>query len=348
MTENAEKLIRGNVRKIAIFRALYLGDMLCVIPTIRAIRRFFPEADITLVGLPWQSSFVKRFSMYFDRFLEFPGWPGLPEQIPDSAKIFKFLNHVRAEKFDLIFQMHGSHSITNDMCNLWGGRYVCGLKRHEEKMTDAALFPSSQDDEHEVLRFLKLLDALGIPHAGTDLEFPIDSSEFAAFENIRSELGLSDNHYICIHPGARDRNRRWRKENFAFISRQLFNKGYQILLSGSLDEENLLASVQAQMPHPVINIVDRLGDVDVGTLALIIKSSRMLISNDTSVSHIAAGVKTPSVIIFSTDSNFNKRRPLNTSLHQCVRSRDANDPEGVLYTILNHLQKTATPAPVLQ
>jgi ADP-heptose:LPS heptosyltransferase len=348
MTENAEKLIRGNVRKIAIFRALYLGDMLCVIPTIRAIRQFFPEADITLVGLPWQSSFVKRFNMYFDRFLEFPGWPGLPEQTPDSAKIFKFLNHVRTEKFDLIFQMQGNGRITNDMCKLWGGRYVCGLKRHEEKIADAALFPSSEDDEHEILRFLKLTDSLSIPHAGTDLEFPFDTSELAAFENIRSELGLSDKNYICIHPGARDRNRRWRKENFAFISQQLFDKGFQVVLTGSMEEENLLASVQAQMPHPVINIIDRLGDVDVGTLALIIKNSRMLVSNDTGVSHIAAGVKTPSVIIFSTDSNFNKRRPLNTNLHQCVRYRDANDPECVLYTILNHLQKTGAPAPVFQ
>jgi ADP-heptose:LPS heptosyltransferase len=348
MTVNSERLIRGNVKKIAIFRALYLGDMLCVIPTIRAIRQFFPEADITLVGLPWQSSFVKRFQMYFDRFIEFPGWPGLPEQTPDSTKIFKFLNHVRAERFDIIFQMQGNGRITNEMCMLWGGRYVCGLKRHDEKMADEKFFPSSEDDEHEVLRFLKLTDALDIPRAGTDLEFPISPGEVAAFENIRSELGLSDNHYICMHPGARDPGRRWRKENFAFVSRQLFDKGFPIVLTGSLAEKDLLASVQAEMSHPVINIIDRLGDVELGSLALIIKNSRMLVSNDTGVSHIAAGLKTPSVIIFSPHSGFNRWRPLNTNLHQCVRHHDANDPEGVLYTILNHLQKTAMPSHVFQ
>src|SRR2546423_15284393 len=99
------KLPHDDIKKIAIFRALQIGDMLCAIPAIRALHTNFPYAEITLLGLPWAKWLTERFDHYFDRFIHFPGYPGLPEQVFNAAKFAEFLLMMQREEFDLVLQM---------------------------------------------------------------------------------------------------------------------------------------------------------------------------------------------------------------------------------------------------
>jgi ADP-heptose:LPS heptosyltransferase len=324
-------------KKIAIFRALYLGDMLCIIPTVRAIRNAYPNAEITLIGLPWQSEFAKRYFKYFDDFIIFPGWPGLPEQEPDEEKINTFLQEVRTKQFDIIFQMQGNGMQTNYACMTWGSKVVTGLKRNDIIVTDDSLFPSSEDSDHEILRFQKLLTPLGISGSGRDLEFPFFENEVHRFEEIKAALNLNERAYVCVHPGARDPKRRWPLENFAFIANRLSEAGWKIVITGSLLEIDLLNALEEKLNYDATNIIRELGEVDLGTLAGIIKHSSMLVSNDTGVSHVASALKTPSVIIFSQNSLMQRWAPLDTTLHKSISHENANDPEYVLSIVLSHL-----------
>jgi len=90
------------MNKIAVFRALQLGDMLCAIPAIRALRAAHPRAHITLLGLPWAQEWVQRYNRYFDAFIHFPGYPGLPEQEVDVRRLPDFFTAMQQQQFSLV------------------------------------------------------------------------------------------------------------------------------------------------------------------------------------------------------------------------------------------------------
>lgn len=323
--------------RIAIFRALYLGDMLCIIPSVRAVRKAHPCAEIFLVGLPWQKDFVARFPWYFDKFIEFPGWPGLPEQPVDGEKIVQFLQTIRTYRFDLVLQMHGNGVLTNGLCMLWGAKKVCGLRHEGGYPPGDECFPVSEDGEHEILRFFKILDRLAIPHQGSHLEFPVSDAEVATFKQIISRSGIVPRQYVCIHPGARDIRRRWPAENFAYIANQIAIQGYKLVLTGSMDEKDLLKSLEEKIHSPVLNIVETFGHLTAGELAVVLKHARLLISNDTGVSHIAAALEVPSVILFSPHSDINRWRPLQSEKHTAVSADKGKDVDHVLECVLAKL-----------
>src|SRR4051812_31032200 len=103
----------ATARRIIILRALYLGDLLCSVPALRALRRAAPQAHIALLGLPWASEFCAMYQPYIDEFIAFPGFPGLPEKAVDARGIVNFLIEMQSRHWDLAIQMHGSGAHVN-------------------------------------------------------------------------------------------------------------------------------------------------------------------------------------------------------------------------------------------
>src|SRR5438105_6432141 len=115
------------VRRVAVLRALQLVDLLCAVPALRALRAGLPDAEITLIGLPWARALVDRLPQFLDAFIPLPGWPGLPEQPPQVHTIPAFLESIQNRRFDLAIQLHGNGSLTNPLIALLGARRNAGF-----------------------------------------------------------------------------------------------------------------------------------------------------------------------------------------------------------------------------
>lgn len=306
--------LSGPPRRVAVLRALQLGDLLCAVPALRAMRAAWPGAEIVLIGLPWARAFVERFDAYLDGFREFPGWPGLPERTPQIGQIPAFLAAVQAERFDLAIQLHGSGPFVNECVALMGAARCAGFALPGGYRPDPGLFRLWPEAGLEIHRLLALTDFLGLPARGDHLEFPIREADRQALAAIPEAADLDPGSYVCIHPGASVEARRWPPQRFAVAAVALAARGFEIVLTGTAAEAGLCREVALAMRGPVRNLA---GKTDLGTLAALLDGARMLVCNDTGVSHVAAGLGTPSVVV-STGDNPARWAPVDRARHRVL------------------------------
>jgi ADP-heptose:LPS heptosyltransferase len=304
-------LPREKIKTIAIFRALQLGDLLCSIPAFRALRHAFPEAHIAIMGLPWMKMLPERFPQYFDEFILFPGYPGLPEQPVNAESTTAFLLKMSQRKFDLVLQMQGNGTIVNPMVELFGASYSAGFFVENDYRPGSPYFIEYPDGISEVHRHLLLMKHLGIDSEADELEFPLTGKDES---DLQMSFGLPGNKYICVHAGSRGAYRQWPAGHFANIADKCYDYGYNIVLTGTAEELPIAERVASQMKNrPLIAA----GKTNLGAMAALLGRSNGLISNCTGVSHVASALKVKSVVI-SMDGEPERWAPLNKALHTTI------------------------------
>ncbi|HLO61137.1 MAG TPA: glycosyltransferase family 9 protein [Bacteroidales bacterium] len=318
-------------KKIGIFRALQLGDLLCSIPAIRALKSAAPSASIYLIGLPGMRIITERFSHYFNGFIPFPGYPGLPEQSYNVNAIAEFILAMQNEKFDLILQMQGNGTKVNQLIELLGARYCGGFYTSSDYKPPGDLFLPYPDYGHETERHLALMHHIGVPDGSVEMEFPLREEDLLAYD----QLHLADKKYVCIHPGSRGSWRQWPRENFARMADLCIDNGLNAVITGTPEETSIVEEVAAKMKHkPVIAA----GKTNLGSMGVMLKRSSGLVSNCTGVSHMAAALKVPGIIV-SMDGEPQRWAPLDKDLFYTINWLDDPDyskTESALITLIRN------------
>jgi ADP-heptose:LPS heptosyltransferase len=300
---------------VAILRALPgLGDLLCAVPALRALRTARPDVEVTYIGLPDTRNLLERFAGYIDHVLDFPGFPGLPDRRPDIRRIPSFLEEAQRTSFDLVVQLHGSGELTNSVAALLGGRRTAGHYLKPSAPPDPALFLPWIAGCSEVRRNLRLMAHLGWPSDDEHLEFPVELGADERLDTIDEVAALRGRPFVCLHPGAAGASRRWSPAGFAQVGDELAEAGLSVVLTGTAGERELTALVGSLMHQPSLDLTGR---TSLDTLAALYRRAALLVCNDTGVSHLAAALGTPSVVVFR-DSDPRRWAPLDDGLHRPV------------------------------
>ncbi|HKT33433.1 MAG TPA: glycosyltransferase family 9 protein, partial [Nitrospira sp.] len=301
-----------------------LGDLLCTVPAFRALRSAFPEAVISLIGLPWAKSFVERFHHYLDEFIEFPGYPGLPEQEVHFPRLRVFLDYMRRRQFDWLIQLQGDGSYVNDLIRSCGARDLWGFAPDPANGVAPGFMPYPTDCP-EIHRHLRLMEFMGASSKDDHLEFPFTAGDQMDFDRLPNSALLAQSDFACLHPGGKGLRRRWKLENFIDVARGLGERGLRVVVTGVADEEPLAAELGSALTDPPINMTGR---TTLGSLGILLSRARLLVANDTGVSHVAAALRTPSVIL-SVGSDPARWNPLDAARHRVLQG-SAADPQDVL------------------
>ncbi|MGS5087010.1 glycosyltransferase family 9 protein [Hydrogenophaga sp. A37] len=297
-------------RRIAVFRALMLGDLVCATPALRALRSGWPEAHITLVGLPWAAEWAARLPWVND-FEPFPGWPGLPErEVPAPSVRQAFIETMRSRRLDLAIQLHGAGDVVNGLVARFGARHTAGFYRPEAGCPtgDETRFVPWPTEGHEIERLLAVTDRLGLPRCGLQPDWPLQPEDRRRARALLPFAGR----FAIVHAGSQLPSRRWLPERFAAVANRLAEQGLAIVLTGSAGERELTRAVAERIGSG--RVVDLAGRTNLWTLGGLVAEAQLLVGNDTGLTHIAAALGTPSVVV-ACGSEVARWAPLDAARH---------------------------------
>ena len=265
-------------KKILFIQLSALGDTILAIPTIRAIRHAFPNAEFTVLASPTNLNYLVHCP-YIDKRIPFrtPG-PGLFAQL-------------RRERFDWAIDLEHWPRLSALLAYVSGAPIRIGFQTKEQHRH--FLFTESVPHiagRHEVRNFLDIATRLGCPTLEFGLEVWYSNTECEwVRQTLAQEEFSEDIPLFVLHPeaGRRDEpRRRWPVEHYVALADALVARyRAQIVLTGAPGEVAVSHEIAAQTKHRVVVLA---GQTDVNQLAALFAEASLVVSGNCGPMHLAA------------------------------------------------------------
>jgi heptosyltransferase II len=152
---------------------------------------------------------------------------------------------------------------------------------------------------HEVERIAALASAIGVELPAAPLPFSLKPSDGArsALDAALEGAGINPGtEVIAVAPGSRWRTKQWPAERFAQASSELASMtGARVIIAGSAADRDVSRALATSLKTPGVDLA---GSLPIDGLVALAARARLVLSNDSAVAHIAAGVGTPVVVVF--------------------------------------------------
>jgi predicted lipopolysaccharide heptosyltransferase III len=302
----------GGVRRVLVVRLRSIGDTVLSTPSLYALRRFLPDAQIDLLLEDWVAPLLEGNHDH-SRILTV--------RRNSKTSRLSLVRRLRAARYDVAFNLHGG-STAALLTRASGARRRVGYASYRfSRLHNYAAPPATdlwrQAKTHSVEQQLGLLGWAGVPvtdRPATRL-YVTDEADARIADRLRvAGIGTAQP-YALFHPAAAFDSKRWDARNFARVADYLDARGFAVVAVAAPGEDDV---VRAFAESAGTTRVFSFNDLSLPEVTALAARARLFVGNDSGIAHIAAAVRAPSVVVFGS-SNIAHWRPWTDAPAEIVR-----------------------------
>jgi heptosyltransferase-3 len=299
------------VRRVLVVRLRSIGDTVLATPSIYALRRFLPDAQIDILLESWVAPVLEGLALV-DNIITV--------ERASTASRARVARLLRATRYDVAYNLHGGTTATLLM-RAAGAKHRVGFSSYQYSrlLNHVAPTPTElwgQEKTHSVEQQLALLGWTGVPVSDRPRTRLAVTEKAAASVALRLRAAKVDEAkpLALIHPAAAFDTKQWATSNFARVVEDLSARGFKAVAIAAPSEKQVITEL---VENSAVHIAT-FTDLSLPEVAALAARSRLFVGNDSGIAHMAAAVGTPSVVIFGS-SNVAHWRPWTVAPSEVVR-----------------------------
>ena len=274
---------------ILLIQLKRIGDLILTTPAIAAVREKYPRAHISLIVSAGTRELLPAIRGIDHTFVA-------RGKVGDAASWFTLAR--RKYEYCLDFTRNDRSAF---LTLLSGARHRITTDHPKQRVKIRALSYNELVQSpirlmHTVDYHLALLAPLGISQASQTVQLDLPRSATEAAERLLTETKVQDD-FLIVHPGSARAEKFWESDRWAEVVDFAAARKMACILTGGSSplEKAHLAEIKAHARGPFIDLADQL---DLLTLAALIKRARLIATVDSAPMHLAVATQTPQVVLF--------------------------------------------------
>jgi predicted lipopolysaccharide heptosyltransferase III len=301
----------GEVRRVLVVRLRSIGDTVLSTPSLYALRRFLPDAQIDLLLEDWVAPLLDG-NRDASRIITV--------RRDNAMSRLALARRLRAARYDVAFNLHGG-STAALLTRATGARRRVGYASYRFSALHNYAAPPATDlwrqaKTHSAEQQLGLLGWAGVPvtdRPATRL-FITDEADARIARRLDAAGVPAAQPFALFHPAAAFDSKRWDARNFARVADNLDARGLAVVAVAAPGETDVVRAFEASAQARVVSF----NDLSLPEVTALAARARLFVGNDSGIAHIAAAVRTPSVVVFGS-SNVAHWRPWTDAPAEVVR-----------------------------
>ncbi len=280
----------GQQKRVLLVRIGSIGNALVSVPAIRALRRAWPQAHISMVANPLVVELLSRCP-YLDELISYDN-TGPEKAGPGYAR---FILGLRRRRFT--HAVHFRRYLRSELMGFLSGAPVRVGFATEARVQLVNRKVEYLEGESVIEQNLKLVRALGVDAQDRSLEYwPSEGSE--AVQKLIAKTGI-DGPLVVMHPGGMTFGERLWDGYGELIAIIRISMGARVvIIGGPAEREVVQKAAESVRPHAVFD-----ADLSLAEHAELIMRADLFAGQNSAPAHLAKSVGTPGAVVYAPQLN---------------------------------------------